>query len=72
MAKLGFINVDVNKIKCVSCPITINMKAHLNFSNDEKTAKQWYNKIRSAHLAECIFKINKDQAHQEECQAKFP
>ena len=49
MAKLGFINVDVNKIKCVSCNVAISLRSHLNFSQDEKGAKQWVKKIKVAH-----------------------
>ena len=56
LAKLGFINTDVNKIKCVGCNISVTLRSHLNFSQDEKNAKQWMDKIKKAHAPECTFK----------------
>ena len=56
MAKIGFINSGVNKITCVSCNLSVNLKTHLNFCGDEITALKWYNKIHQVHLPHCPFK----------------
>ena len=69
LAKQGFVNEDVNKIKCYNCKVAASMRSHLNFSSDEKVAKQWYNKIKGAHAPDCIFKRQKGD---ESAQANFP
>jgi hypothetical protein len=56
MAKIGFKNTDVNKITCVSCNVSVNLKPHLNFCGDEDTAIKWYTKIKQVHLKDCLFK----------------
>ena len=59
MAKLGFVNTDVNKITCVSCNVSVSLRPHLNFCGDEITAAKWYKKITQVHMADCIFKEQK-------------
>jgi hypothetical protein len=48
MAKLGFINTDVNKISCCfpQCKVSIKCGPHLNFASDEKAALNMYKKIK--------------------------
>lgn len=63
LAKCGFINTDVNRIKCADpqCYVSVKLKEHLNFCNDEKTARQWFKKIRQAHLPTCRFKVGQQE-----------
>jgi len=70
MAKLGFINNDVNKVQCIQCKIGVKFKENLNFSQDEVKAKQWYNRVKKAHMPDCIFKSTDDDTSIN--QAKFP
>ncbi len=64
IAKVGFINSGVNKITCVSCNVSVTLRDHLNFCGDEVTALKWYNKIKKAHINDCLFK--------DASQHKFP
>lgn len=45
-AKLGFVNTDVNQLKCVGCKTTITLKSHLNFSNDIIHAKRMMQRLK--------------------------
>lgn len=60
-AKHGFINSEVNQLKCASCNIAITLKSHLNFSTDEISSKRMMDRIKKAHTHDCIFNINKLQ-----------
>ena len=56
MAKLGFINPEMNTIMCSACKAKIKFKAEFNFTSDEEEAKKKIVMIKRAHFPDCIFK----------------
>ena len=70
LAKHGFVNSDVNKINCTGCTISIMLRSHLNFSQDEAMAKNWMTKILKAHAPECIYKASGEKVPQPEFSLK--
>jgi hypothetical protein len=42
------------------------MREHLNFSTDEAAAKKWFEKIKTAHTVDCIFKPGTGRLPQRE------